>query len=305
MTTLQFPSAVPSLDCTHQGKVRDSFDIPGHAGLILQAASDRVSTHDVVHESLIEGKGYALTALTVFFMTQVLTDVSTHLVAYGKKIYDYLPKDRIYPGDLHFRAVVVRKLNMIPLELVYRSRMAGSLWVKYYSKGLPNPYGIELPPGLQFMSPFERTLFTPTEKSATDDPVNSAKIIAQYGDAYCLALQTFETGRVYAATHGIDIIDGKFEVGLDSDGRVTLGDECLTPDSCRFVRADGIVVGKEPEWLDKQYLRDEAAEMWAGEEKRPLRFSRQARRETERRYGEIVETLTGSTVMELQATMLS
>jgi phosphoribosylaminoimidazole-succinocarboxamide synthase len=99
-------------------------------------------------------------------------------------------------------------------------------------------------------------------------------------------------GRAFALTRGIEIIDGKFEVGVDSFGQVVLGDECLTPDSCRFVRADSITVGQEPAWLDKQYLREEAERMWVGGKKVPLEFSPGAISETTRRYKDIVLTLT-------------
>ena len=246
-------------------------------------------------------KGYALTALMVFWMSEELSGIKTHLVAFGNGIFRHIPRQK-RPDDLVLRGLVIRRLTMIPVEFIFRSRMAGSLWKDYYQKGLPNPYGLELPSGLQLMSPFEETVFTPTDKSETDDPLNASEVMQRYPDAYRLALKAYETGRAFAAQRGIEIIDGKFEVGIDSSGQVVLGDECLTPDSCRFVRADRIVIGQEPPWLDKQYLREEAERVWAGGKKSPIVFSPAVISETTIRYEDIVDELTGGSLMLFQAT---
>jgi phosphoribosylaminoimidazole-succinocarboxamide synthase len=183
--------------------------------------------------------------------------------------------------------------------------MAGSLWKDFYSKGLSEPYGLELPPGLDLMAPFAETMFTPTDKSETDDPIDALETATHYSDAYFLALQTYEMGREFASTRGIELIDGKFELGTDSDGNLVLGDECLTPDSCRFVLADGITVGQEPAWLDKQYLREAAEAIWAGGPKTPLEFPRTAIDGTVARYEEIARTLIGRPLTAFQADVLS
>ncbi len=301
MNSLKFEPAVPGLECVHQGKVRDTFAIPGHPEFLLTVATDRVSTHNIVHESVIPKKGYALTALTVFWMREQLPGIMTHLVASGSRIWNYIPR-QASPDDLLFRALVIRRLTMIPVEFIFRSRMAGSLWKDYYQKGLSNPYGLGLPSGLQLMSPFEHTVFTPTDKSETDDPLDAVATAERYPEAYRLALRTYETGLAFAARCGIEIIDGKFEVGIDSMGQVVLGDECLTPDSCRFVRADGLTVGQEPAWLDKQYLREEAEHVWASGKKSPIAFSPAVIEETTLRYEQIVEALTGVALETFQAT---
>ncbi len=302
MSNFKFKPAVPGLECLHQGKVRDTFAIPGHPELLLTVATDRVSTHNVPHKSVIPKKGYSLTALVVFWMTEQLPGIRTHLVAFGNGIWNYLPRRQDYPEDLLLRALVICRLTMIPVEFVFRSRMAGSLWKDYYQKGLLNPYGLELPSGLQLMLPFERTMFTPTDKSETDDPLNAEEVAQQYPEAYQLALRAYEKGRAFAAQRGIEIIDGKFEVGIDSFGRVVLADECLTPDSCRFVRADGIVVGQDPAWLDKEFVRKEAERVWAGGKKVPLEFSPDVIAGTTLRYEDIVDELTDGSLMLFQAT---
>ena len=305
-SSLKFVPAVTGLECVHQGKVRDTFAIPDHPGLLLVVATDRVSTHNVVHESAISHKGEALTALTVFWMAEQFVAINTHLIAWGRNIYNYLPAVAgDYPADLHLRAIVVEKLEMFPVEFIFRSRMAGSLWKDYYKKGFPNPYGLTLSTGLQLMSPFEELIFTPTDKSDVDDPLKAADVVARYPGACEGARNVYEKGRNFAATKGVAIIDGKFEVGLRGDGRVCLGDECLTPDACRFVWADEITVGQEPSWLDKQYLREEAERLWNGGKKVPLSFSTKVCAETSLRYGEIVGALTGRSLKEYQSTMLS
>lgn len=290
---------IPSLKCVHQGKVRDTYTPPDHADLLLVAATDRISTHNKVHLSTIPNKGYALTALTVFWMAMQLKGISTHLVAYGKRIYDYLP-DGEYPDDLHLRAIIVRKVVVDPVELIFRNRMAGSLWKDYYSKGLPNPYGFSLPTGLELMSQFEPAIFTPTDKSETDDPINTSETIQKYSSAYLVARKAYEQGRAYAATRGIEIIDGKFEAS-----GIMLADECLTPDACRFVRAGNIFIGKEPTWMDKEHVRKEAERIWNGGPKVPLRFSDEICEETAQIYSEIVHTLTGLTLRNFQKAYLS
>ena len=288
-----FPPAVTCLPLVHQGKVRDTFALPGHPGLLLMVASDRISTHNIVHESTIPRKGEFLTEISVFWMTQVLKETPSHLRAYGEDIYRYLYSDTKVP-DLHLRAIVVSKLTMVPVEFIFRDRLAGSL-LKSYASSEANPYGLVLPRGLSLMSEFpEGTIFTPTDKSETDDPLNSESVLRCYPQAYATAKRAYEKGRTYATGRGIEIIDGKFEVGYFEGGLgvyVTLGDECLTPDSCRFVDANDVAVGKEPSWLDKQYVRDYAESAWAGGKKVPLVLPPEVCEETTRRYQAIRDRL--------------
>lgn len=290
MTDFKFAPAVSGLECIHQGKVRDTFAILNHPDLLLTVATDRVSTHNIVHQSLIPGKGRALVTLTVFWMTEVL-GIRRHLVASGDEIFRFLPRQN-YPDDLAQRGLIIQKLTMIPVEFIFRSRMAGSLWKDSYQKGQPNPYGHVLPSGLQLMSPFGQTLFTPTDKSETDEPLNATEVMGRYPEAYQLALRAYRMGRNFAERRGIEIIDGKFEIGIDSSGEMVLADECLTPDSCRFVEAEGVTIGREPSWFDKQFLREEAERVWNGGKKTPISFSPDVIRETMARYEDIVRRLT-------------
>lgn len=305
MQQLKDKPAVSRLALISRGKVRDTFAIPGIQSLLLVVATDRVSTHNKKHLSEIQNKGQTLTALTVFWMAKILKNTNTQLVAHGKEIYEYLPGGD-YSVDFHLRAIIVKKLKMIPVEFIFRDRMAGSLYKDFYSKNITNPYGVNLDPGLELMSPFADTLFTPTDKSETDVPLVSAEVITEYSTAHQLAYNVYATGREYAAQCGIEIIDGKFEIGIDPETQgVVLADECLTPDSCRFVRAGTIEISRDPEWLDKEYLRHEAERMWAGGEKVPLQFSDEVCMQTTVRYLEIFKALTGESLSDFQLRVMN
>lgn len=309
----------PYLTCLpllHQGKVRDSFGGTTTEGTFLVVATDRLSTHDVVHRSLIPDKGYILTAMTIFWIQEILGDIEHHVVAYGLDIYNHLPENKDYPVDLHLRGLIVKKLDMIPYELIFRSYLTGSLWDKFVSKGLANPYGIEVDEGMGLMSPFTPIAFTPTEKSATDDPVSSEMMRQQYPEAVFLARQVYHSGRAYALQRGIDIIDFKCEVGMH-DREYVLADEWLTPDCCRFVRSEDIVLGKNPPWLDKQVFRDYAVSEWKrlqetplgvqdvpGNTKPPLEFPEEIILQGAGTYHDVFETLTGYMLVAFQSAYL-
>ncbi len=291
-----------SLVCIHQGKVRDTYGLPKYPGLRLIHITDRVSTHNVSHESFIPKKGEVLLAITLFWeqLLQLHKGTFTHTVAFGKRIYDYLPSGT-YPSSLPLEAIVVREVQMFPYEFIFRGRMAGSLWKDYYSQGKPNPYGLVLPEGMDLMDEFPQPIFTPTDKSATDDPVRPDQLLGLSRSDSEVLRDIYAFMRAYALKQGIDIIDTKLEAGL-FEGRRTLADEWGTPDSSRFVDANSIATGEEPRWLDKEFLRQEAEAAWkdAGRGKFPLHFSPQAVEETVSRYHEIVERLTGFSLRNLQ-----
>lgn len=261
-----------NLRLIHQGKVRETY-ATDEPGVLLVVATDVVSTHNVAHRSLVPDNGQILTALSVFWATEVFPDIPTHIIAHGRKIYGYLPPGRAYPTDLHLRALIAYQLRMDPFKYVYHARMAGSLWSSY-QKGEANPYGLELPDGLELMSPFDEVQFTPTEKSEADNPVKSADVLEKYPESVILTREIYQRGREFALKRGIDIIDFKAEVGRGRHGWLYLADEYLNGECCHFVRTGDIVIGKEPPWADKQRFRDEAVKRWNGAKVRiPLEFS--------------------------------
>lgn len=297
---------VECLELAHQGKVRDTYDIPGHEELGLMVATDAVSTHNVVHKSFIPNKGYALTALSIHFVLNVLPNsIPHHIAAFGRKIYDYLPKDRSYPADLHLRAIIIKKVTVIDIEFIWRAYLAGSLWKDYYSKGIPNPYGLDLPAGLKLMSRFDEPKFTPTEKSATDDPLKSDAVAKNHPEATGMSNMVYAIGREYALKRGLDFIDFKCEIGRDKDGTFLLVDEWLNSDCCRIAESSLIKVGTMPPWMDKEIFREVAEKTWNGGQKTALEFSPEVVTQGSNQYKKAILMLTDLPLEQFQKEYLS
>jgi phosphoribosylaminoimidazole-succinocarboxamide synthase len=297
---------VACLELAHQGKVRDTNLVPDYSDLRLMVATDAVSTHNVVHNSMVPNKGYTLTALSIFSAMHIIPpDIKNHIVAFGRKIYDFLPKDRTYPADLHLRAIVIKAVDVIKVELIWRKYMAGSLWKKYYSKGIPNPYGLSLPNNLQLMSSFSELIFTPTEKSETDDPLNSKSVENQYPEAVEISRRVYETGREYAEKRGIDIVDFKCEIGKDGGGNLLLVDEWLNSDCCRFSETSSIAVGQEPPWLDKEIFRQYAEKVWGNDPKTPIDFPQDVLNKGSEAYEKVFNLLSSYDLKSFQNEFLN
>ena len=296
---------VRTLPLFSQGKVRDTFSIPGHDSLLLMVATDRLSTHNIVHRSLIPGKGMILNALSIFWVKEILRYYPTHLMTYGKKIYDYLPVGVSYPEDLHQRAVIVKKLEIIPIEFIWRCRMIGSLYDNFYSKGKENPYGLFLPLNMRKMDCFNVPIFTPTEKSETDDAVLSSEERMNFSRAVHLTRKVYEAGRMYALKKGVDIIDYKGEVGKNGKGKHYIADEILTPDCCRFVLGSDIKIGDDPKWMDKELFRIHARKVWGTGKKEPIDFPSNVIDKGLERYKNLFEVITGGSLEAFQKMALS
>ncbi|MCH7597716.1 hypothetical protein IID27_01565 [Patescibacteria group bacterium] len=286
------PPYLSNLPLFHQGKVRDTFVIPERPELLLVVSTNRLSTHNVVHESLIPGKGCVLNALSILWTTVLdFWDTPHHIHAHGENIYNHLP-EQTYSKDLHLRAVVVKKLSMEPTELIWRDYLTGSLW-KAYQDG-NDPYGLNLPRGLKFMSPFPNSpVFTPTEKSVTDDPLNHEKIREAFPEEVAATKQLFLAGRDHALGCGLRLIDAKFEVGRDKNGILHIADEWLTSDSSRYVRVTEVVEGQNAPWFDKQIFRDKAEKIWGSGQKVPLVFPPDIINKGIRAHEELFWLLTG------------
>jgi len=280
----------------HRGKVRQTYFIPGYQCLLLLVATDRLSTHNVVHKTTVPLKGQVLTALTVFWIQKILepNKIPHHIVAYGKNIYDFLPKNKNYPDDLHLCAFVVIRLEMVPVEFIWRHYLTGSLYKNYYNKKLENPYGIYLPNGLQNMSFFERPIFTPTNKSENDEPLSAENIISRHCDEVLLTGKIYRLCREYALTKGIEIIDTKLECG-----KGIVGDEIVTPDSSRFTKTN-ITKGIDSPWLDKEIFRQDAEKQWGAGPKAPLEFSGDVIDKGMRAYLELFEVITDIPLVDFQ-----
>jgi phosphoribosylaminoimidazole-succinocarboxamide synthase len=232
------------------GKVRDLYIVDDDH--LLLVASDRISAYDHVLDTPIPDKGRVLTAMSVFFFDQ-LGGVN-HLA--GDPLDERIPQEQLG------RALVVKRLQMVPIECVARGYLTGSGLADYQSTGAV--CGVALPDGLVESSKLDEPIFTPAAKAALgehDENVDFAAVVDKVGEelAFSLRRETLEIyvrAATFALDRGIILADTKFEFGLDVDGNLVLADEVLTPDSSRYWPADGYEAGRVQPSFDKQYVRD-------------------------------------------------
>jgi phosphoribosylaminoimidazole-succinocarboxamide synthase len=246
-------SEAPALEHLSSGKVRDIYAM-GEDRLLL-VASDRISTYDVVHPTPIPDKGKVLTGLTAFWLERTGEVCPNHLIS----VTDV-------PEDFRGRAMLVERLEMVPVECVVRGYITGSGWKDYQASGAV--CGIELPDGLQESEQLPEPIFTPATKAEVgdhDENVDFDRAAEIIGDRALLeelrrlSIAAYELGAAHARERGIILADTKFEFGRRADGTIVLGDEVLTPDSSRFWPAEGYEPGHGQPSFDKQYVRDWAS----------------------------------------------
>jgi phosphoribosylaminoimidazole-succinocarboxamide synthase len=245
-------TALADLPLVASGKVRDMYDLGDR---LLMVASDRISTYDVVHPTPIPDKGKVLTGLSVFWFEQTGEIVSNHLVSATEGV----------PEEARGRTLLVRKLEMLPVECVVRGYLTGSGWKDYQATG--SIAGIPLPDGLRESAQLPEAIFTPSTKADVGhdetidfdraaEIVGSHDVMAQLRD---LSIELYSFAADHARARGVILADTKFEFGRDADGTLIVADEVLTPDSSRFWPAEGYEVGHGQPSFDKQYVRDWAA----------------------------------------------
>lgn len=232
------------------GKVRDIYEVDDNT--LLMVVTDRISAYDFALEPAIPDKGRVLTATTMFFFDAI--DFPNHLAG---------PiDDARIPEEVLGRAIIVKKLNMLPFECVARGYLTGSGLKEYNANG--TVCGIELPEGLVEASRLPEPIFTPATKAEQgdhDENVSFERVVQDLGQERAEQLRD-ETLRIYSAAakiaeeKGIILADTKFEFGLDSEGNLVLGDEVLTPDSSRYWPADTYAEGVVQPSFDKQYVRN-------------------------------------------------
>jgi phosphoribosylaminoimidazole-succinocarboxamide synthase len=238
------------------GKVREIFDL--RDGRMLFVASDRISAYDVVMHQGIPDKGAVLTRMTVFWL-DLLRDVCPNHLLGGPGAE--LPAEVASVPGVAGRSLVVRRLDMLPVEFVVRGYLVGSGWKDYQRSG--SVCGVPLPPGLQQASKLPEPIFTPATKATVghDENISEERAAELAGPgrlkaAREAAIECYRQAAAYAEGRGIILADTKFEFGLDEEGDVVLADEVLTPDSSRFWPADAWAPGTNPPSYDKQYVRD-------------------------------------------------
>jgi phosphoribosylaminoimidazole-succinocarboxamide synthase len=248
-------SSPPTLEHLASGKVRELYDA-GDDRLLL-VASDRISAFDVVLPTPIPDKGRVLTALSLHWFALTGDIVANHVIS--ARLEDF-PEGARDP-DLAGRSLLVRRLEMLPLECVVRGYLAGSGWKEY---GLSRSVcGIPLPEGLREADKLPHTLFTPSTKATEGHdenitPAQGMELIGEqrYREVERASIALYERAAAAALERGIILADTKFEFGIDAGGRLVVGDEVLTPDSSRFWPADTYLPGASPASFDKQYVRD-------------------------------------------------
>jgi len=256
MATDLHTSSLTSLPLLARGKVRDNYTVGDNR--ILMVASDRISAFDVIMGEPIPGKGVLLTQMALFWFKKLGHICPNHLT--GDAPESVVRADEV--PQVTGRAMLVKRLQPIPIEAVVRGYLAGSGWQEYQAS--QSVCGVPLPKGLQNASRLPESIFTPAAKAAMgehDENITFKQTVERIGAPLAEKIRTisialYETARDVAAAKGIIIADTKFEFGLDPNGNLVLMDEVLTPDSSRYWPADSYQVGVNPPSFDKQFLRD-------------------------------------------------
>ncbi|WP_441780858.1 phosphoribosylaminoimidazolesuccinocarboxamide synthase [Leifsonia sp. 2TAF2] len=298
-------SELPGWSHVYSGKVRDLFVPAGADGLddtdsVLVVASDRVSAFDHALEPGIPGKGELLTTLSLWWFDQ-LDDVPNHLIPdhtlAGERVVERIPR------DVAGRSMLVKPLDMFPIECVVRGYLTGSGWAEYRES--QSVCGIPLPSGLRNGDRLPEPIYTPAWKAPLgrhDENISFERTVELVGadvaeELRRASLHVYERGSAIAEARGVIIADTKFEFGADrTTGEITLADEVLTSDSSRYWDAAAYAAGSTPEErmasFDKQIVRDWLAANW-DKTGTPPALPADIVERTADRYRELLERLTG------------
>ena len=261
MTTPVQQTNLP-LPLVARGKVRDLYNVPSHPDALLFIASDRISAFDHVLATGIPDKGRVLTQLSLFWFHLLRDIVPNHLISANpvELIPELSPSAQDHAAELAGRAMLVRRAEMFPVECVVRGYLSGSGWAEY--KQTQSVCGIPLPAGLVESSRLPEPIYTPAAKNNVghDENISYQRTVEMIGASHAaelrrLSLAVYAAAARHAETRGLILADTKFEFGL-IDGRITLADEVLTPDSSRYWPADTYKPGGAQPSFDKQYVRD-------------------------------------------------
>ena len=289
---------LPGYAHVYSGKVRDLYaplDASGQPreDQVLLVASDRISAYDFILDTPIPDKGKVLTQLSLWWFEQMADLVPNHVISTD------------VPEEVAGRAVLVERLDMVPLEAIARAYLTGSGLAEYREVG--SVCGVKLPQGLTEASKLAEPIFTPTSKAEIgdhDEPMTYAEAEQLIGtdrarEVRDLTVRILSRGNEIAAERGILIADTKVEFGVRADGTVVLADEVLTPDSSRFWPAADYVEGRVQSSFDKQFVRDWLTSEASGWDRRsgqtPPALPADVVEQTRAKYVEAYELLTGQT----------
>ena len=259
---------LPDIQLHARGKVRDVYDLGGN---LLIVATDRLSAFDVVMPDPVPGRGIILTQMSLFWFRMMDDIVPNHVVT--ADVSQYPTKLQRYRDQLEGRSMIVRKADRIDIECVVRGYMAGSGWKDYRKTGAI--CGHALPAGLTESERLPEPIFTPSTKAETghDENISREEAARMVGAEIAaelerLSIAIYNRGRAFAESRGIIIADTKFEFGW-IDGRLSLIDEVLSPDSSRFWPKDDYVPGRAQDSYDKQFVRDYLESLASWDKKAP------------------------------------
>jgi len=291
---------LPGFAHVYSGKVRDLYaPLEEDGGLprqdaVLLVASDRISAYDVVLDTPIPDKGEVLTRMSLWWFDQLADLADNHVIATGAPDV---------PEQVAGRAILVERLDMLPVECVARAYLTGGGLKEYEADRRVS--GIELPEGLVDGSRLPEPIFTPSTKAPQgehDEPMPYADVEAAIGTERAaqvrdLTIAILARGNEIAAQRGILLADTKVEFGTRSDGTLVLADEVLTPDSSRFWPADGWQPGRPQPSFDKQFVRDWLTSPESGWDRAsgeaPPALPEHVVEQTRAKYVEAYERLTG------------
>ena len=243
-----------------RGKVREIYAVGDDRVLLL--TTDRISAFDIVMAETIPMKGAVLTQISSFWFDELEGVVPHHMIsADADEIIRQVPALKDHRADILGRAMLCRRTKVFPIECVIRGYISGSAWKEYAASG--TLAGEKLAPGLTESAKLEPAIFSPATKAETghDENITVARMREVVGDEVAYELESmaravYTLGEKLARDQGIIIADTKFEFGRDTQGRIILIDEVMTPDSSRFWATDVYKPGQPQPSFDKQPLRD-------------------------------------------------
>lgn len=283
----------------YSGKVRDLYEVDDE--LMLMVASDRLSAFDVVMNEPIPDKGRVLTGLTDYWVHE-FSDAPSALVSCDPRVIDRTVVGFFDRPDLHGRTMLVRRAEMLNLECIVRGRLAGQAYDEYVAEG--TVHHMPAPAGMRLTDPFPEPIFTPSTKAESGHDLNidlatAAEIVGaeRLDEAKAMCLDLFSRAAQKLHRVGLVLADTKFELGF-VDGRLSLCDEVLTPDSSRIWPANDVRPGETPPAFDKQPFRDWLSTQNWDRTPPPPPVPEEIIAETSTRYAAAYERVTGRSLVE-------
>jgi phosphoribosylaminoimidazole-succinocarboxamide synthase len=288
-----YESSIRSLPLVARGKVRDIYAVGDDKLLVV--TTDRLSAYDVILPTPVPEKGRVLTELANFWFARLASIVPNHLTGIDPETV-VAPDER---DQVRGRAIVVKRMQVLPIEAVVRGYLEGSGWKEYSESG--KVCGVALPPGLKRASKLQEPIFTPATKAEAghhDENITFEQMAEGIGAERArqvrdTAIALYRAAAKYALERGIIIADTKFEFGVDPAGKLVLIDEALTPDSSRFWPLDTWREGASPESFDKQYVRNWLDSIGFARKPPAPEMPADVARKTSEKYQEALKRLAG------------